>query len=306
MRIHLDTDIGGDPDDACALVMLAGWPGVELVGVTTVADPDGRRARYATRLLSMLGLDGVPVASGAGVSLTTGRRMGDLPDHERYWGDVQIGPPSRGGALKLLRENLSEGATVAAVGPATNLAALELEEPGSLAGGPVVMMGGWFGPLGEGLPAWGPERDWNVQCDTEAALVVARSARVMFVPLAVTLRAQLRRRDLPRLVAAGAVGRLLARQAEAFAEDQGRPALAAAHDGLADDLLNFHHDPLTCAVAVGWNGVGVREVAVKPVLRNGSLLFEQGSDGLDVRLVVDVDAEEFGEVWLRAVESAGG
>ncbi len=35
--MHLETDIGGDTDDLCALAMLVGWPGVELVGVTTVA-----------------------------------------------------------------------------------------------------------------------------------------------------------------------------------------------------------------------------------------------------------------------------
>jgi hypothetical protein len=27
MLIHLDTDLGGDTDDACALAMLLGWPG---------------------------------------------------------------------------------------------------------------------------------------------------------------------------------------------------------------------------------------------------------------------------------------
>lgn len=37
MLIHLDTDLGGDTDDACALAMLLGWPGVELAGVTIVA-----------------------------------------------------------------------------------------------------------------------------------------------------------------------------------------------------------------------------------------------------------------------------
>jgi inosine-uridine nucleoside N-ribohydrolase len=36
MRLHVDTDFAGDPDDACALAMVLGWPGVELVGVTTV------------------------------------------------------------------------------------------------------------------------------------------------------------------------------------------------------------------------------------------------------------------------------
>ncbi|GAA2844417.1 hypothetical protein GCM10020220_037130 [Nonomuraea rubra] len=44
MRLHLDTDLGGDPDDVCALAMVLGWPGVEIVGVTTTGDPDGRRA----------------------------------------------------------------------------------------------------------------------------------------------------------------------------------------------------------------------------------------------------------------------
>jgi hypothetical protein len=29
VRIHLDTDLGGDPDDASALAMLLGWDGVE-------------------------------------------------------------------------------------------------------------------------------------------------------------------------------------------------------------------------------------------------------------------------------------
>ena len=38
MKIHLDTDIGGDIDDLCALAMVLRWPGAELTGVTTVAE----------------------------------------------------------------------------------------------------------------------------------------------------------------------------------------------------------------------------------------------------------------------------
>jgi hypothetical protein len=26
VRVHIDTDLGGDPDDACALAFLLGWP----------------------------------------------------------------------------------------------------------------------------------------------------------------------------------------------------------------------------------------------------------------------------------------
>jgi purine nucleosidase len=47
VRVHLDTDIGGDPDDACALAMLLGWPGLDLVGITTTIDPGGVRAACA-------------------------------------------------------------------------------------------------------------------------------------------------------------------------------------------------------------------------------------------------------------------
>ena len=54
-RVHLDTDIAGDTDDLSTLVILLGAPDTELVGVTTVADGDGRRAGYATFVLDLVG-----------------------------------------------------------------------------------------------------------------------------------------------------------------------------------------------------------------------------------------------------------
>ena len=71
MRIHLDTDLGGDTDDACALAMLLGWPEAEITGITTVADPGGRRAAYVAHLLHLAGRDDIPLAAGAEVSATT-------------------------------------------------------------------------------------------------------------------------------------------------------------------------------------------------------------------------------------------
>ena len=41
-KIHLDTDLGGDIDDLCALAMLLRWEGAELAGITTVAEANGR------------------------------------------------------------------------------------------------------------------------------------------------------------------------------------------------------------------------------------------------------------------------
>jgi inosine-uridine nucleoside N-ribohydrolase len=49
MRVHLDTDIGGDTDDACALAMLLGVPDVDLLGVTTTSDASGAGAARAAR-----------------------------------------------------------------------------------------------------------------------------------------------------------------------------------------------------------------------------------------------------------------
>lgn len=78
MRVHLDTGFGGDTDDACALAYLLGRADVDLVGVTTAADADGRRATYARHLIGLAGRQ-VPVAAGAALSSTTGARAD--PEH---------------------------------------------------------------------------------------------------------------------------------------------------------------------------------------------------------------------------------
>jgi inosine-uridine nucleoside N-ribohydrolase len=54
--IHIDTDLGGDIDDLCALAMLLRWSDdVELNGITTVAEANGRRAGYARYILGLGG-----------------------------------------------------------------------------------------------------------------------------------------------------------------------------------------------------------------------------------------------------------
>ncbi|MEO6398807.1 MAG: nucleoside hydrolase [Tepidiformaceae bacterium] len=65
IRVHLDTDIGGDTDDLCALALLLGSPEVELVGVTTVADTRGGRLSYVRHALELARRESVPAAAGA-------------------------------------------------------------------------------------------------------------------------------------------------------------------------------------------------------------------------------------------------
>jgi purine nucleosidase len=305
VRIHLDTDLGSDTDDACALAMLLGWPGVELVGVTTSVDPGGRRAGLVAHCLRLAGRGDVPVAAGAELSLTTLRCPGAIPDDQRYWPTaIPPRPSPPGAALDLLERGIQQGATVVAIGPWTNLAVLEVARPGCLGRVPVVVMGGWIQPPAGGLPAWGPEMDWNVQCDTRAAQILAAAAELTLVTLAATLKAQLRAADLPRLGAAGPLGALLARQARAHGEDHGMAALGRAHAGLPDDLVNFHYDPVACAVAAGWTGAVVQELRLRPVLDGEVLRFAPDPDGRRMRVVVDLDGPGFTDTWLRAVEAA--
>lgn len=308
MKLHVDTDFGGDPDDACALAMLLAWPGLEITGITTVADPDGRRADYVRRLLALAGRGDIPVVAGAGVSLD-GKTMGDIPAHDRYWGGPPLDTvPRQNGqdAPTALSRSIEAGSSVAAIGPLTNIAELELRHPGALRRTQVVAMAGWFGPAAPGYPDWGPAADWNTQCDPRAAAIVADCADLTLVPLSVTTHACLRRAQLPRLRAAGPLGELLARQAVAYSEDERKSEIALAHKGLPDDLLNFHHDPLAAAAAVGWTGVTIQHTRLRTHCDGAVLSFAADPGGRRTDVVTAVDSAAFDEMWLSAVERSAG
>jgi len=302
--IHLDTDLGSDTDDACALALLLGWPEVELMGVTTSIDPGGVRAGFVAHCLELAGRSDIPVAAGAEVSITTQQTPGGIPTDARYWPEPVEPRPSRlGDALALLAASVEAGATIVAIGPYTNLAQLESIRPGHLARVPVVLMGGIVHAAGAGLPSWGPEMDWNVQCDTDAAQVVFASATELTIAtVPVTLKAHLRESHLARLRAAGAFGALLAHQAQAHAADNAMAELARAHAALPDDLLNFQYDPVACAIAAGWQGATIENVRLRAVLEHDVLRFEPDERGRPTNVVVDIDADDFTERWFAAVE----
>lgn len=92
-KLHLDTDNGGDIDDLCALAMLLKWPGLELTGITTVADHNGIRAGYAKYVLAIAGREDIPVAAGADVSLGCYRFKPGYPKEEDNWPEPISRPP---------------------------------------------------------------------------------------------------------------------------------------------------------------------------------------------------------------------
>ena len=300
--IHLDTDIGGDPDDVCALAMLLGSD-AELTAVTTTVDPRGQRAGYAAYVLGLAGRSDVPLAAGAEATITASEVVEPLP--ELWPAGVAPLPGVVDIAHDLLLTSIQRGATILAVGPLSTLASLERRWPGALAGARVVVMGGWTGPLAADLPAYGPGDDWNVAVDPEAAAVVATSdAQLTWVPLATTLRASLRERALPRLRRSGALGRLLADQAVAYAELRNKAELGRAHAGLPDDLVIPLHDPVAAAVALGCPAVTVRRHQLTPVRTADGLVLERDPAGLWMHVATDVDGAAFADGWLGSVGAA--
>ena len=306
MRVHLDTDLGSDTDDVAALAMLLGAHDVELIGVTTSIDPGGRRAGFVAEVLREAGRDEVPVAAGAAVSLTTLVMPGHIPEDAGRWPEPVAPVPSpAGAATRLLADSIDAGATIIVIGPYTNLALLGVERPDVLGRARVVLMGGWFDLSAEGLPPCGPDQDWNVQCDTTAADIVVRCAGdLTVVPLPLTLRVHLRGEQLARLRAAGSLGRLIALQTERHGEEEGNVELGRNHPALPDDLLNFQHDPLACAAALGWPCVTLEERRIVAVHEGDLLRFVDHDEGRSCRLGVDLDPDTFDRMWLAAVEAA--
>src|SRR6478672_5625015 len=84
-KLHIDTDLGGDIDDLCALAMVLHWPDVELLAVTTNSDDQGRRAGYTRYALDLAGRADIAVAAGADVALGCYRVKPGFPEERIYW-----------------------------------------------------------------------------------------------------------------------------------------------------------------------------------------------------------------------------
>lgn len=301
MKIHLDTDIGGDTDDLCALALLLASPEVDLVGITTVADRGGSRAAFVHHALLLARRTDVPVASGAFDFLGGMAHKPGLPD-ERFWPGLQPVPPTPPGeAINLLATNAVAGATVVAIGPYTNLAVLESLRPGLLRDTRLVVMGGLVRAMPEGVPQWDACVDYNVQADRVAARIVFERLSPVIVPIEVSVRTWVRGVDLPRLRSGGPLARLAADQSELYAACEQRDETAPAYPGLPADLLNWQHDPLACAVAMNWDCVEVTKIPLVVGERGELLVLREEANGRPCKVATGVNSERFAERWLDTV-----
>lgn len=301
LKLHLDTDLGGDIDDLCALAMLLNWPDVDLLAVTTNSDDKGRRAGYTRYALKLAGRDDIPVAAGADAAQGYYRMWPGLPDEAAYWPEPV--PPASGAldeALASLERSIEQGAIIVGIGAFTNLALLEKRSPGILRQARLFLMGGYVFPVREGYPQWGNDMDWNMQCDVQSSYTVLQHSDPTLIPLSMSVETALRRAYLPALRQAGPLAQLIAKQAEAFAREyHNEVTIGQTCQGLPSDIINFQHDPLACAIALGWReGVEISEIPLKVQIEDGWLYERVDSSGVPTRVVTRVDGYRFSEFWL--------
>jgi inosine-uridine nucleoside N-ribohydrolase len=275
--------------------------------MTTVAENGGRRAGYARYILALEGKNKVPVAAGADNSGGYYPYFLGLPAEERYWPEPV--PPllnPEGQAVELLKHSIEQGATILCIGPLTNLALLERRYPGSLAQARLFVMGGYVYPVREGFPAWENKDDFNLQVDARSARLVLERASPTLVPLSITVETALCRSDLPALRRAGTLGQLIARQAEAFAVDERiGERLVDTCPGLPRDIINFQHDALAAAIAMGYaDGIEVHELPLLIGEEEGWLTETVYPGGKPMRLVTKVDGARFNRFWLDRVSGS--
>ncbi|MFI7542574.1 nucleoside hydrolase [Actinoplanes sp. NPDC049599] len=245
----LDCDTG--VDDALAIALLLGRPGVTLTGAGTVSGNTsaGQAARNTLDLLALGGRPDVPVAVGAHHPLD-GRFGGgaEVVHGGNGIGGVELPtagrePEDRDAAdllLELARRHAGE-LRIVATGPLTNLALALRREPG-LTGlvRDVTVMGGAVRVPGNVTG----HAEANIANDPAAAAVVlAADWPVTLVPLDVTMRHRFTERDRAVLAAAGTplTAALAAMLGGYF--DFYQPQFGAREVPL--------HDPLAAGIATG-------------------------------------------------------
>lgn len=177
MDLLIDTDMGGDIDDALALSMALKDDSIHVRGITTVYTANAWRTDLVRRMVRVYRRD-APVYAGAEKPL-----MGT-------WGQEECG---RNDAADFLCAQAEKGpVTLLAIGPLTNVAAALLKNPGIAQNLRMFIMGGMIGCA---YP------EWNIQCDPEAAQIVLTSgADITLVGLDVTEKCRLTEKEAWDLV----------------------------------------------------------------------------------------------------------
>ena len=237
MDVLIDTDpgmgtLGSEPEDSLAITMALVSPEVTVRAITCVHGNVPVRHSYpnAAHLLELLGRTGIPLAAGAERPLLGMRRreplrwLAESDARERVLPLAQ--PPfaqPRAVETILRTAGSSDGLTIVAIGPLTNLAAALVADPAVRDRlKKVVVMGGAFEVPGNVTPT----AEFNFFMDPEAAQIVLESGvRPVLVGLDVCHRTHFTSRQVAATGFSTELGRFVRRACASWL-----PATAASED----------------------------------------------------------------------------
>jgi pyrimidine-specific ribonucleoside hydrolase len=320
-RVPVILDVDTGVDDACALLLAALHPGVELRAVTCVGGNTGVDdvVLNTLKVLDICGRTDVPVARGAARPLLA--PPGDARHVHGDDGMADLGWPSpdrhpdRRHAVELLRDLLSQAAsgepadrvTLVPMAPLTNIALLLRTYPEAAAGlREIVFMGG-AAHVGNATAS----AEFNVWHDPEAAAIVLEAAGELDIPvvmygLDVFYDVRVTQEQAARLTAVGGrgpaelAGRLVDFQCRRFGRpdatigDAGAVCAVVDREGLTTtrlpvrvELAGTYSRGRTVVDRRDWPGDVARDA------------HGMAATSLDVAL--SVDAARYAELWLRTV-----
>lgn len=199
MKVWIDTDIGGDIDDALTLLLAMASEEVQLVGVSTVFENTLARAKIAKTLLVLGGFPEVPVYAGEGQPYVAESVHGMPVDVNRLpktYEEVVFGGAkiSETPALEAMRETFSKEKDICLVtlGALTNVARFLEKYPEESKNIKCLYIMG--GAVNLNL------NEFNFTCDPEAAeRVLASPLPKKLVTLDVTFQCALSKEQIERL-----------------------------------------------------------------------------------------------------------
>ena len=167
-KIILDSDTGGDIDDAFAVALALNCPQLDLIGITTVGDEEQKRARVVCKMLQLAGRTEIPVSAGP--------KPGDPRQGPWAEGFDEVKPVDTPAPEFIVEQvNADPGEIILVpVGPLTNIAkALELDPGIASKVKRIVTMGG-AAYVGYNLKP-PPCAEYNIRADIPAAQTVYSS-----------------------------------------------------------------------------------------------------------------------------------
>jgi pyrimidine-specific ribonucleoside hydrolase len=316
--IILDVDTG--VDDACAVLLAALHPDLELRAVTCVggnASVDDV-VRNTLKVLDVAGRPDVPVARGAARPL-----LEPAKDARHVHGDdgmADLGwpssdrPPDGRHAVELLRDELTRAAaddptgriTLVPLAPLTNIALLLRTYPESAAGLREIIFMGGAAQVGNATAS----AEFNVWHDPEAAAIVLEAAAELAIPvvmygLDVFYDVRVSREQAADLTAMGGrgpaelAGRLIDYQCDRFGQETATIGDAGAVCAVIDPAgLKTTRLPVRIELA-GTFSRGRTIVDRRDW--SGDLAHDPHGIARLVEVAMSVDGDRYAELWLRTV-----